>query len=125
MSKIREVPLCFRKRPFGIASYEEFDMKDKGNLIDEETCHYMDISVKNLRYDNLTLFPGQVVKCVGSAKFSCQKISGGKAGETIQFNGRSYATWPRRSARIPSPATTSPRSSLTCPLPNPPNLRIR
>ena len=88
MTKIHEIPLCYRKRPFGTASYDQFDMVDKGNMIDEETCHYMDISIKNYRYENLTLFPGQVLKCVGSAKFSCQKIINGKIGESIQFSGK-------------------------------------
>ena len=88
MSKIRQIPVLHRKKPFGISPYEEFEMADKGNLIDEEVVHFMDISIQNYRYDSFTLFPGCIAKCTGSVKFSCQKIINGKPGETFQFSGK-------------------------------------
>lgn len=83
-----ERPLLFRKRPFGLALYDEFQISDRGTFIDERICLDLQIPIKNICYKKITIFPGQTTRIVGSVKITCQQVFGGKSGQSIQFSGK-------------------------------------
>ena len=83
-----EVPLLYSRKPFGVASYENLELSDKGNLVDESIVHHLNIPMKNFRYQKFTLQPGLVVRHVADVKITCQRIHRGKIGESIQFSAK-------------------------------------
>ena len=86
MPYLKEKVLCFKKKPFGVVSFDQLELDDKGTLVDEDFCHHLQIPVKNYQYQHFTLAPGIISRSVGQVKVSCQVIQRGKLTDTIPFN---------------------------------------